>query len=167
MKSAFLVLFFFLPISLYSQKRTINYIDKKIGKTDFTYSKIDDLDRNKTIYSVSMVFNNEKYSKISDTRAITIISKQELDLFIKDLQKCFKLMFEKEQGDFSFERSSYRLTLYNSSPDLLLSDTRPGLTSGGTFLKKIDVVELLETLSTIRFGTNLLSSPKSIQEQIK
>ncbi len=168
MKKALSLIFLFISFySVSAQKRTVNIIDKKIGQTRFTYSRVDDLDRNKTLYSVSMVFQNEKYSKISDIRVVSIYNKQDLDLFIKDLQKCFKFMFEKEQGDLSFERQNYRLTLYNFKSDLLLSDTRQGLTSGGTYLQKIDVVELLETLSTIRFGTILLESSKSFQEQIK
>lgn len=153
--------------SIFAQIRTVNLIDKKIGQTHFTYSKIDDLEKNTTLYNVSLVFQNEKYSKISDIRIVSIYKKQDLDLFTKDLQKCFKFMFDKVQGDLSFNRSNYRLTLHNFTSDLLLSDIHPGLTSGGTYLQKIDVVELLETISTIQFGTIMLSSPKSFQEQIK
>jgi len=154
MKKLLIALFLLISFSAFAQTKKTKILEEKIGAINLSYSKNVDLDKNETHYFCSLIFQNAKYTSISDIKAISFVDKNELEAFTKDLNKIYEQILLDEKVDFSFKRTEYSLVLYDFSPNLYLNSFK-GVT-GYTILGKPLVKKLIDNLSKIDFGSDTL-----------
>lgn len=157
MKKTLLLLFMLsvaTPFFSYGQTKRVNLLSVKVGTVDVKYIKSVDLEKNETFYTAYLAFQNSKYTSITDTKFIFFQSKSELETFLKDLNIIYKQMLLDEKINLSFDKENYRLTLYDFSPNLYLRNVKD--VSGSTILSKRFAKELIDNLSQIDFGNDVL-----------
>ena len=81
------------------------------------------------------------------------------------MKSAYKQILTGEKVDMDWNREEYKLTLYNFSKNLILTEGKG--TGGYTLLSKNNVRDLMELVSTVDFGKETLLPAKSVDELIK
>lgn len=150
MKKILLGFLLLVSIMSFGQVKREQIIDEKIGKINFKYIKIINIEKNEVSYLVYLGFQNEKYKSITDTKSIGFFDKESLNEFNKDLNTVKTQMLLKEKVSISWNRSLYNLTLYDFSFALYLENVKG--VKGYTTLNVDEVNKLIENISKIDFG---------------
>jgi hypothetical protein len=166
MKKVLLGLLLLGSISVNSQIKREKFIDKEAGgNVTLKYQRSVDLDKGDTTYMVYFIFQNAKYTSITDTKIIAFYEKSSIAQLMKDMKSAYKQMITGEKVSIDWNREKYKLNLYDFSNDLYLIEGKG--TGGYTMMSKKDVADLMEALSTIDFGMGTLLPAKTIDELIQ
>lgn len=161
--SVFLLIFF---LSGFSQTKREKFIDVYAGgNVKLTYQATIDLDKKDTTWGAYLIFQNAKYTSITDTKVIALYDKETINQFLKDLISAFKQMNLGEKVSLSWARDKYILNLYDFSKDLYLQESKG--TGGYIPMSKKNVGDLIIQISTIDFGSPVLLPIKTVDELIQ
>lgn len=176
MRHLILICFLFFGNTLTAQVKYLTIIEQYKNNYYLNYKKKVDFNTKESSFSFFFIFqtNNQlstsfetngslNTSKIN-SKSIAIFSKEELNQFFNDLKSCYKEMKSNQKVDISWERSNYRLSLYNFSKNLYVyvDDT-----DAKTILSQKDVIKILEIIARIDFGTEVLFDKKTINDIIQ
>lgn len=166
MKKVLLGLLVLLSISASAQIKRDKFIDRYAGgNVKLTYLRSVDLDKGDTTYMVFFIFQNAKYTSITDTKIIGLYDKASIEQWMKDMRSAYKQMITGEKVSIDWTRDKYKLTLYDFSNNLYFAEAKG--TGGYTMMSKKNVAELMEFVSTIDFGKETLLPAKTIDELIQ
>lgn len=154
MKKVLFVLLFSFSFVAFSQVKNETIMKEKIGSLTIEYNKKTNLENSNVDYRVYLLFQNQKYRSIVDTKIISFYSQESLDEFIKDLNASYKQMLTKEKVDISWSKNDYRLDLFDFSKSLYLNSVKD---TGYTTLSIKQVESLIKNLSRIEFGKDALT----------
>ena len=161
MKKVLLALLVLVSISGKAQIKREKFINTNVGGITFSYGRSIDLDKGDTTYMVFLLFQNAKYSSITDTKILSFYDAASIAMFIKDLKSAYKQMSSGEKIDISWNRDTYKMNLYNFSNSLYLYGDRP---EGYTNVTLKSLSSILELFYTIDFGKVDKLPSKSIEE---
>ena len=100
MKKLLLGLLVLVSISVNAQTKRDKFIDRYAGgNVKLTYQRSIDLDKGDTLYMVFFIYQNAKYSTITDTKVIGLYNKEELAQFVKDMKTAYKITIPKYKED--------------------------------------------------------------------
>jgi hypothetical protein len=163
MKKLLLGLLVLVSISVNAQTKRDKFIDRYAGgNVKLTYQRSIDLDKGDTLYMVFFIYQNAKYSTITDTKVIGLYNKEELAQFVKDMKTAYKQMITGEKVSIDWSRDKYKLSLYDFTNNLYLAEAKG--TGGYSIMSKKNVAEMLELVTTIDFGKETLLPAKTIEE---
>jgi hypothetical protein len=166
MKKVLLGFLVLVSISVNAQTKRDKFIDRYAGgNVKLTYQRSIDLDKGDTTFMVFFIYQNAKYSAITDTKIIGLYSKEELAQFVKDMKTAYKQMLTGEKVSIDWSRNEYKLRLFDFTNDLYLIEAKG--TGGYSIMTKKHVAEMLELVSTIDFGKETLLPAKTIDEIIQ
>jgi hypothetical protein len=154
MKKVLLVLWLLVFYNGFSQVKRENLFKEKIGSVNLEYTKSIDLQSNTQNYYVFLMFQNQKYIQITDTKIISFYDQEKFNEFIKDLKSAYQQMLLKEKVEISWTKADYSLILYDFSKALYL-ESKKGV-SGYTTLNLKQVENLIQSLSKIEIGKDVL-----------
>ena len=163
MKNLLLGLFILLSTSLFAQVKREKFIEKYAGNLKITYQKTIDVESNDTRYGVFLLFQNDKYKTLDDTKIVLLTSVVELEQCKKDVISAFKQMFSGKV-DMSWVRDKYKINLYDFSSDMYFTEGKG--TGGYVIMNRRAVSDFIEIISTINFGKDTLLPIKTIDELI-
>ena len=157
MKTIILAGFLFISISLNAQTRKVYLSSEKIdGLRCEYYKEINGID---TSYYIIMTFKNAKYSSLSDMHALLFTKSAddqlELSFFKTDLISAIHEIDDKK-SEISWSKKNYRIDKFNFSKNIYITATNQ-LIEGYFIFDKGDVAHLLNWLSRINFGSDILS----------
>ncbi len=138
----------FFSLSIFGQTKRVVISKLEITNLTCEHVKLVNLDKNDTIYYISISFKNLKYSSISDYKYIYIYSRAELEIFVKDLTSALSEMGIKQ--NMSWDREEYSIVLNESTTKLLylFADSPRGLIS----LSKKEVEKILNWVNSVKYG---------------
>ena len=163
MKNLLLGLFILLSTSLFAQVKREKFIEKYAGNLKITYQKTTDVESNDIRYGVFLLFQNDKYKTLDDTKIVLLTSVVELEQCKKDVISAFKQMFGGKV-DMSWVRDKYKIHLYDFSSDMYFIEGKG--TGGYVIMNRRAVSDFIEIISTINFGKDTLLPSKTIDELI-
>lgn len=164
MKKILLVFLVLLSLSASAQVKREKFLEKYAGNLKITYQKIIDMEKEITTYVVYLTFQNDKYKTLTDIKVIGLYNVADIEQFTKDMKIAFKQMFSGQKVDMDWRRDKYKLTLYDFSSELYLSEAKG--TGGYTTMSKRAVSDFIEIISTIDFGKEILLPSKTIDELV-
>jgi hypothetical protein len=151
MKNITLFITLLFSSSYFSQIKTVDISDKKIGSLSCLYTKKINLDKNDTSYVVFISYQNKEYTSITDLKSIYMSQRDSLTFkeFIIVLKKALPEMETKTS--INWRKEKYEINLYDFSKEMYLSEpTNKG--KGYCTLKKADVIKLINWLESFTFG---------------
>lgn len=154
-----------VSVSINAQVKRDYFINENAGNLKLIYQRNVDLDKGDTIYMVMFLFQNAKYTSITDTKVIGLYDKPTLEQWMKDMKTAYKQMLTGEKVSIDWARDNYKLTLYDFTNNLYL--TEPKGTGGYIPMTKKHVVDLMQSASRIDFGKDILLPAKTIEELIQ
>jgi hypothetical protein len=163
MKKMLLCLLILVSISVSGQVKREKFIEKYAGNLKITYQKTIDVESNDIRYGVFLLFQNDKYKTLDDTKIVLLTSVVELEQCKKDVISAFKQMFSGKV-DMSWVRDKYKINLYDFSGDMYFTEGKG--TGGYTIMSRRAVSDFIEILSTIDFGKDILLPSKTIDKLI-
>ena len=163
MKNLLFGLLMLLSTSLFAQVKREKFIEKYAGNLKITYQKTIDVESNDTRYGVFLLFQNDKYKTLDDTKIVLLTSVVELEQCKKDVISAFKQMFSGKV-DMSWVRDKYKINLYDFSSDMYFTEGKG--TGGYVIMNRRAVSDFIEIISTINFGKDTLLPSKTIDELI-
>jgi hypothetical protein len=163
MKNLLLGLLILLSTSVFAQVKREKFIEKYAGNLKITYQKTIDVESNDIRYGVFLLFQNDKYKTLDDTKIVLLTSVVELEQCKKDVISAFKQMFSGKV-DMSWVRDKYKINLYDFSGDMYFTEGKG--TGGYTIMSRRHVSDFIEIISTINFGKDTLLPSKTIDELI-
>jgi hypothetical protein len=165
MKNLITIILILFSINSFGQMKRDKFIEKNIGGVKLIYQRAVDIEKGDSTYVLFFSFQNAKYSRLTDIKIIGLFSRNAIEQWMKDMKSAYKQILTGEKVDMDWNREEYKLTLYNFSKNLILTEGKG--TGGYTLLSKNNVRDLMELVSTVDFGKETLLPAKSVDELIK
>lgn len=146
MKSIFIFLIF-ISVAAASQNKTVTLAEQKINTFTCTYVKSIDLTKSDTSYYVYLLFQNQEYQHIVDSKMILFMNQTGLSGFIQDLDSAIAF---NEKADMEWNTGGgYVISKYSGKDYIVLTENR---TKGWTYTSKKIAQKLSDWFKTIMIG---------------
>jgi hypothetical protein len=167
MKKQVLTFSFFLCACslLTAQTKREKLLEERVGTISAGYIKTANAENSEVSYLIFLGFQNAKYQTISDFKSVAIMSVPAFDKFKQDLLSAYKLLDKGEKVNMNWSHADYKLDLYDFSKNIYVSES--GGTGGYTSLTKKQLGKLLEVLSVIEYGKDVLLPQQPLEELLK
>jgi hypothetical protein len=148
MKKVLFITLIIIPFLSFSQKKTVNLLESKVGPISLKYSMAIDLESQDTLSYVYLGFQNAKYTSITDIKSIFFSKDDIFKQFLKDLKIALEELKKNEKTNLNWDRSpNYQLKIYDFSKNLYVFEGEG--TGGYTLLTQKNIQILIEQLSQI------------------
>ena len=146
--------FLLLVLNASSQEKSVKLFEDNVGAIKIKYDKKINLSSNDTTYFLILLFQNQKYTYISDFSAIGFDDNIDLQGFIKDLEIAQKEKESDGKVSMKWANKNYKINLFEFTKNIYIEEG--GTSSGYTTVSNKQLLKLISILKRIRIGNDMV-----------